>query len=299
MTRRLTRKQKLKARQEQDAAHKRFMRRGERLGEERASRDAADTDKKSQRAETPQKRHQREQRERDEARTAERRAEHEVIEGKRWAVAAACVGQEAALIGKLREARIPYFRAQDEVAQVQASGRVRKLRVPILLRTIFVGVDDRDHLERIAIDHPWLMERVPGQRFGRLEEPGRYDACHACFDSIKIGERVGSMPGATFPWLVDHVERITSAGPDGTVTALVPEKQMKDFADCLVGAAPLLDLGEAFELGETVRVTDGPFASFSATVEEIDFGTARLKAAVNIFGRATPVELEFGQVERA
>ncbi|AGH51292.1 MULTISPECIES: transcription termination/antitermination protein NusG [Sphingomonadales] len=64
-------------------------------------------------------------------------------------------------------------------------------------------------------------------------------------------------------------------------------------------SAPKTKIKVDFEIGDSVKVLDGPFASFNGLVEELDFEKNKVKVSVSIFGRATPVELDFEQVERA
>jgi transcriptional antiterminator NusG len=100
--------------------------------------------------------------------------------------------------------------------------------------------------------------------------------------------------------LVKNTPKVTGfLGPNGKPQP-IPDAQaarMLDTKDEAAAAGPKAKISVDYEIGDAVKVLDGPFATFNGVVEELDFDRGRVKVSVSIFGRATPVELEFEQVE--
>ena len=103
------------------------------------------------------------------------------------------------------------------------------------------------------------------------------DAWHFVRETPKVSGFLGGKKGEPTPLRKEEVDRILNRIQEG-------------------GEKPKPKV--LFEIGEVVRVAEGPFADFNGTVEEVMYEKSRLRVAVLIFGRSTPVELEFSQVEK-
>jgi len=99
--------------------------------------------------------------------------------------------------------------------------------------------------------------------------------------------------------LVKGVPRVMGfIGGTGERPAPIPEKQAEAILQRVEEGVEKPRPKVLYEPGEVVRVVDGPFTDFNGVVEEVDYEKSRLKVSVLIFGRATPVDLEFAQIEK-
>jgi len=98
--------------------------------------------------------------------------------------------------------------------------------------------------------------------------------------------------------LIKNTDKVTGFLGGGRKPVPISQKEaeamMKHIQEGVDSPRPSV----VYDIGEELRVTDGPFASFNGTVEEIDEANQKLKVSVSIFGRATPVELDYAQVEK-
>ena len=98
--------------------------------------------------------------------------------------------------------------------------------------------------------------------------------------------------------LIKNTPKVTGFLGSGSKPMPVSEKEIQRIVGTVEEGAERPKPTIRFDIGETVKVTDGPFASFDGVVESVDEERARLNVSVYIFGRATPVELEYDQVEK-
>jgi len=99
--------------------------------------------------------------------------------------------------------------------------------------------------------------------------------------------------------LVKNTPKVTGFLGSGLKPQAISEKEASRYFGGVAAAqaAPKREITIDYEIGDSVKVNAGPFASFNGVVEELDFEKSRVKVAVSIFGRATPVELGFDEVE--
>jgi len=128
--------------------------------------------------------------------------------------------------------------------------------------------------KKIAVERKFM----PGYVLAKLEMSDQ--VYHLVKNTPKVTGFLGSMGK---PQAISEAEAVRMLNSKEEAAAATPKHKIK------------VD----YEIGDAVKVLDGPFASFNGNVEELDFDKAKVKVSVSIFGRATPVELDFEQVERS
>jgi len=99
--------------------------------------------------------------------------------------------------------------------------------------------------------------------------------------------------------MIKNIQKVTGFLGSGSTPARVSDSEIDKILGNIKEGSLIPEPSVSFDVGEQVKVCEGPFASFTGLVEEVDEEKSRLKVSVSIFGRPTPVELEYNQVEKS
>jgi transcriptional antiterminator NusG len=154
--------------------------------------------------------------------------------------------------------------------------------------------------ERIRREH---MEDKFGQILVPVEEVVEMKSGQKAISERKFfpGYVLVEMEMADDTWhLVKNVPKVTGfVGGSASKPTPITEKEVQALMQQIQEGVEKPKPKVLFEVGESVRVTEGPFTDFNGNVEEVNYDKSKLRVSVLIFGRSTPVELDFGQVEKA
>ena len=165
------------------------------------------------------------------------------------------------------------------------SGFENKVKEAILTEAERLGLSQLVEAVEVPSEHVTEVKRGKKIQVERKTMPGYVLAKLAMNDDVYH--------------LVKNTAKVTGfLGPNGKPQAISDRDAARYFgAREQAAATPKKHISVDYEIGDAVKVLDGPFASFNGVVEELDFDKNRVKVSVSIFGRATPVELDFEHVE--
>ena len=149
---------------------------------------------------------------------------------------------------------------------------------------------------RLGLDHAVEAIEVPTENITEVRRGKKVTSDRKFFPGYVLAKL--NMSDDVYH-LVKNTPKVTGfLGPNGKPQP-IPDAQAARMLsnEQEAASAPKQKINVDYEIGDSVKVLDGPFATFNGIVEELDFDRGRVKVSVSIFGRATPVELEFEQVE--